>query len=74
MQMDWIYCSSMAKKKPKGDYGPTIEQDATRLTDRGGQGEGNGFILGSQVYKRTRWGGHDRGQMNGRKPPGLNQV
>lgn len=70
VQMDWIYCSSMSKKKPKGHYGPTREQNDSRLTDSGGQGGGNGFILSSQVYKRTLWGAHDRGQMNGCKPPG----
>lgn len=60
----------MVKKKPKGHYGPTTEQNDSRLTDSGGQEGGNGLILGSQVYKRTPRGGHDRGQMNGCKPPG----
>lgn len=70
VEMDWIYCSSRAKKKPKGHYGPTTEQNDSRVTDSGGQAGGNGFILGAQVYKRSPRGSHDRGQMNGCKPPG----
>lgn len=45
MQMDLIYRSSMAKKKPKGECAPTTEQGEARLTDRGGQGGGKGFLL-----------------------------
>lgn len=40
VQMDLIYCSSMAVKKPKGDDGPTTEQNDTRLTDSARKGEG----------------------------------
>lgn len=53
MQMDLIYHSSTAKKKPKADCGPTTEQDEARLADRGGQGGGKGLLLGSQVYQVT---------------------
>lgn len=61
-----VYCRSMAKKEPKGDCGPTTEQDETRLTDRGGQE----LLLESHVYHRTPWGGHDEGQTDGSKPSG----
>jgi len=49
--MDLIYRRSMAKKKPKGDCGPTVEQDEARPTDRGGQGGGKGLLLGSHTHQ-----------------------
>lgn len=55
-------------KSPKVTMDPP--QNRNRLTDSSGQGGGNRLILGSQVYKRTPWGGHDRGLVNGWEPPG----
>lgn len=49
VQMDSIYCSSMAKKKPKGACGPTTEQNNTSLTDSARQGGGCSGLQGEPV-------------------------